>query len=311
MTQVLNLDRRFAARVATAFVLFSAGGFLGGCQSTDPNAEFYPHVAVMSPINELEIHLSSDPYRYPPGTDLYGHNIFRVTLERLDNLDEAVGEQYDDILDFARGNCDERLGMWDEAAERWRSVAGAGTTLSSEANERLGRARRIAEAIAEPADAGSLDSYLTHSDGARALLEQMRREQPPYPYDSLLLVEIERLLVRKAHLLFENRLVSTEGAQRGLEVAEKLVEEHQASRLHGEHLLRLGEFSERLARDEALIADPAGARFDLDRWNQWIDVARSVYTRVGQMDGDPAKPEGQARLRGLDAYALRILERAR
>ena len=39
--------------------------------------------------------------------------------------------------------------------------------------------------------------------------------------------------------------------------------------------------------------------------------ARQAYRRTAQADGDPVKLEGQARLRALDAYALRMQDWAR
>src|SRR5262245_10186457 len=91
---------------------------LVGC-AMQPVPAPYPHESVLTVIGELKIFLNQDPYRDPPGRDLQGRNIFRVTLERLDNIKPLVGPEYSDVLDYARGECLERLREPRQAAENF------------------------------------------------------------------------------------------------------------------------------------------------------------------------------------------------
>ena len=306
----LRSDQRLKGKWALLSACFVLTAALTACRSA-PVTGFYPHESVLSVIAELEIFLRLDPYRDHPGTDLEGRNIYRVTLARLDSLDEVLNEQYGDVLAFSRGKCLERLGRWSEAADAFAVAARAGTSLSDQAGIHEQWARAILQVTAEPEAPGSLGSYLNHLDAARSRLERLREPRPPFSYESFLMMEIERNLARKAHLLFSSRFLLPGRSEAALDVAQTLVDDHASSRLRGQHRLLLGGFFEALARDYSGLFDPDGARFDVELWTQRVDQARAAYTEVARADGDPAKPEGQARLRALDAFAIRTLQRAR
>jgi hypothetical protein len=271
----------------------------------------YPHESVLSVLGELKIWLRSDPYREEPGRDLEGQNIYRATLARLETIDELTGPEYDDILAFARAECSERLADWTTAAEQFAQVAGAGTSLSEEAGIRLIWVRRFVEARRQPPAVEDLEDYLDFLNAQGVQFEQLRKSGPMFPYDAYIMVELERTQEQKAAFLFMNRLVIPEGAQRAIKEAEQLTTTHAASRRLGEHELMLAGFYEGLARDYSRVNPPQHIRFNLDQWLVWIEQAREIYARVAQRDGDPAKPEGQARLRAIEALVERTLQYAR
>lgn len=281
---------------------------LASCKSAPPAP--YPHQSVLAVVSELKIFLRLDPYSAEPGRDLEGHNIFRVSLARLENVESILGDEYADILAFARAECHERLGQWPEAAAAFAEAAGRQTLLTDEAKIREQWARKIADVTAEPETLDSLDAYLNHLDAVRLELAQLRDSKPAFPYDAFLALEMERALERKTVFVFANRFVIERGAETALELAQKLVEENAESRRVGEHLLLLGSIHESRARDYVQFNDPTRAEFDVATWVGWVEQARLAYTRAAQSDGDPAKPEGQARLRALDAFAQRTIDRA-
>jgi len=263
-------------------------------------------------LAELKIFLrAGDPYRAEPGRDAEGQNVYRVTLRRLDELEGLLGPGMADVIGFARAECHERLGQWDSAARAFEAVSVAGTSLSSEAGARGLWARRLGEATEPRSEGGSLQTYLNGLDVRLRRLQQIAAEAPPAPYDAYVQVEIERALQTKAKSLFDLRMVLPDGLNQALQAAQKLAEEHAESRRAGEHWLLLGAMYEGIATDYLALRDPTGSDFETERWAQWVDQARAAYARAAERDGDPAKPEGQARLRALDALALRTLERAR
>jgi hypothetical protein len=139
----------------------------------------------------------------------------------------------------------------------------------------------------------------------------LRRSGPLFPYDSYIMIEMERTLEEKAVFVFTNRVVIPEGASRAVETGERLIREHSASRRLGEHQLMLGGFHEALARDYARLNPPQRTGFDTERWMAWVEPARELYAQAAERDGDPVKPEAQARLRMLEAFATRTLQLAR
>jgi hypothetical protein len=296
-----------ARAVALLLALASAG-----CASSSDSAP-YPHEYILTVFAELKMELEQDPYRLPPGRDLEGHNIFRVSLQRLDELESLTVATYDDVLAFARGQCLERLGDWPAAAAQFDRATSAGTSLSESARQRAAAARRMdALTDRDRFNRASLESYLNELDVMERRLLQWVEEHPPAPYDRLPLLEAERGRVERARLLFDLRRVLGDGAERAIRLAQALTEDFADSYRISEHRLLLGSFYEQLARDETREFPPEGRTFDADgRWARCVEQARLAYRTVALTDGDPIKPEGEARLRALDAWALRIHDLAR
>jgi len=285
---------------------------LGGCVRA-PEPAPYPHESILTVIAELKIFLNEDPYRQPPGRDLEGLNIYRVSLKRLDELMALTGEEYLDILQFARGESLERLGQYGAAAAAFDRAAAMETALAPMARQRASLARRLADLLDRQAWGATLDGFLTDLEATIRRLEDWLAESPPWPYDALLQAEIEQLQVERALMLFTNRMVLAGAAERAISAAEEILQRHQASRRHGEHLLLLGGFFETMARDWLQRERPerrveAGLDPSVE---SWILRARQAYREAAQRDGDPAKPEAQGRLRALDAFDLRMEALAR
>lgn len=306
----LNSQRKLLLFRIVALFLLSVGLIPAfSCAGSSKQAP-YPHQSVLSIVTEMEIATRFDPYREEPKRDLEGQNIFRTTLRRLDALSPLLSEEYEDILNFARAECYERLGDWESAAHTFGQVVEAGTTLSEESAAREQWVRKIHEAREQPAEIKDLEAYVDHLESVHLKLGRLAELNPTYPYDSYILIEKEAAQRDKAAFLFANRMVIEGGAPRAVAAADRLIERTSTSRRHGEHKLLLGSFYETLGRDYARRFDPTGLGFDAERWTEWNDKARILYGEVAQADGDPAKPEAQARLRVLDAFSLRILQRA-
>jgi hypothetical protein len=130
---------------------------------------------------------------------------------------------------------------------------------------------------------------------------------PPWHYDAYARAALENVQEERVRLLFINRMVVDGAIARAVDAARKLAAEHPQSWRATDHELLLGSLYETLARDWTSQVRPDGQRPRLEEgWTGWVEQARAAYRRVAQTDGDPAKLEGQARLRALDAYALRM-----
>lgn len=302
--------KRPPRRLAAALVLAALLATGTGCARKSPS-EPYPHESVLAVIAELRIHLLFDPYRAVPGQDLEGRNIFRVSLARLNELDQILGEDYADIIAFGRAECFERLTQWDAASVSFGQVVQSGSSLAEEAAIRLKWADRIAEITSEREEAVTIESYLNQLASIQVRLLNLLNPEPVFPYASLLRVELERAREKEALMLFRNRYTLAEGSDRAIESARALIEHHADSRRDGEHRLLLGGFFADLAGDYARLNPPATAQFDTSIWESYITSAREQFAIAARADGDPAKPEAQARLRALDAYTQRTLNEAR
>lgn len=284
---------------------------LSGC-SRAPDHAPYPHESVLTVVMELKLFLVQDPYRRAPGTDLEGNNIYRVSLKRLEALKGLTGPEYADVLAFARGECLERLGQWPEAASAFDEAASSETQLAPPARDRAESARRMAALVDRKAFQSTLEGYLNDLDVLERKLGEWIEQKPPFPYESLARVERERAQEDRLRLLIQNRLVIKDAAARAANLANVFVEQNaQSWRVNINRLLQ-GELYETLARDITAASRPEGPDFNAEGpWAALVEHARAAYRQAAQADGDPAKPEGQARLRALDTYAMRIKSQAK
>jgi hypothetical protein len=282
------------------------GLMVAGC-ATPPVPAPYPHESVLTVFGELKIFLNQDPYADPPGRDLQGRNIYRVTLERLDGLRGLTGPEYRDVLAWARGACLERLGDFHAAATEFTAAAQSTGTLVAPASARAALASRMAALVDRATMGKTLESYLNDLDVLGRKLEAWQAEAPPFPYNGFIRAESERALTERVKLLADNRLVIDQSLPRAIELAKRLVESSKSSWRLGQDELLLGGLFETMARDVTAQLPPENLGFNAGSgWDNLLEQARAAYTRVAQRDGDLAKPEGQARLRALDAYALRV-----
>ena len=284
-----------------------------GCASAPPRAP-YPHESLLTVVAELKLYLNQDPYRQSPGRDLEGQNVFRVSLQRLDSLKGLTAADYGDVLAYARGECFERLGQWSEASDSFVAAAAAARSpLAETARQRADTAARMAQLVERSRFPHNLEGYLNGLDALQRRLRAWIDERPDFPYESFARAEYERAQGEAARLYFANRLVLPDAATAGLVRVRQLVDQNGESCRLYEHWLLAGGMYEALARDLADQADPRGQDFaDVRKsWVSYIGQAREAYRRVAQADGQPAKLEGQARLRALDAYDLRLQTEAR
>ncbi len=282
-----------------------------GCSRADQRSP-YPHESVMTVMLELKLFLERDPYRRAAGSDLEGRNIFKVSLARLDSLAQLTAPEYADVLAFARGECLERLGEHQAAAAAFSQAADLKTSLAEPARARAELAGRLAGLVDRAEFAPSAEGFLNDLEVLERRLAEWIDSGPPYPYESLARLERERAQEERARLLLANRFVLHEGPARAVAAARQLVETNGDSHRINQNRLLAGEVFETFARDWAASQRPEEAAFDADgRWGDLVAQAREAYRLVAQADGDPAKLEGQARLRALDAWALRIKSLAR
>lgn len=276
----------------------------------DATGAFAPYEDVLEVVAELAWHLRDDVYRFPPPKDPTGHDVYRLSLHRLENWDKRFPGRLRDVTSFARAEALERLGGYAAARDLYTKVAALPSPLAARAAEGAARAGAFADAAAMPESGADLDGTLSalraKLDAWAALLSRFGGT----PFEPILLVEEERLERRTARLVVEHRRLLDNGAATAERSLRFLVEKHADSKLLPDHILRLADLYADLARDYAEeYARPLA--FQETEFVRRADRALDTYRKVALWDGAPEKPEAQARFTAFDAYKTDVVARYR
>lgn len=317
-TQRENLDygmRRHASdglmrlQLASLVLVFVCGL---GCSRVEPRVP-YPHESILTIVANSASFFSNKKSLYATSGHGSGRSQYLwVSLERLTQLDQLLDPGYADVLAFARGECLERLGAWEGAAAAFAQAAATSSTLVGAATQRATNAARMAELTDRSKLSPTLEGCLNDLEVMQHQLRAWSDRTPGWPISAFINLERERAQEDYARLLFTNRMVLDRGTERALEAAQGLTVEHARSARAMHHQIAAGTMLEALARDWTVRNRPEeNGMPESSPWNSWVSAAREAYRKAALADGDPAKPEAQARLRALDAYALRMQNLAR
>jgi len=276
----------------------------------DATGAFAPYEDVLEVVAELTWHLRDDIYRFPPPKDPTGHDVYRLSLHRLENWDKRFPGRLRDVTSFARAEALERLGGYAAARDLYAKVAAMPSPLASKAAEGEKRAGTFADAAGLPETGVDLDATLTALRTKLDAWATLLTRWAGSPYEPIVMVEEERLERRTARLVVEHRRLLDDGpgtAERSLRF---MVEKHADSKLLADHILRLGDFYAELTRDY-LDANGRPLAFQESEFVRRADRALDTYRKVAMWDGSPEKPEAQARFAAFDAYKTDILARYR
>jgi len=281
----------------------------GSSRAGDATGGFAPYEDLVEVVAELTWHLRDDTYRFPPPKDPTGHDLFQLTLHRLENWEKRYPDRLHDVAEFARGEALDRLGEYDQAADAYRHVT-APSPLAERAREGAERSTAFAEAAGLPEQDRDLGATLAALRRKLDAWGQLVTRWGGTPYESLARVEEERLERTAASLVVENRASLEDGPAAAERSLRFLVEKHADSKNLPAHILRLGDFYAEDARNYAEQHEhPLG--FEEDEFVRRVDRALDVYRKVATWDGAREKPEGQARFAALDAYKTSVIGRYR
>jgi hypothetical protein len=277
----------------------------------DATGSFAPYEDVLEVLADLTWHLRDDVYRFPPPKDPTGHDIYLLSLRRLENWEKRYPGRLRDVATFGRAAALERLGEYRKAADAYGQVtADRGSPLAAQAREGAERAGTFAEAAALPEDAADFDAVLT---ALRRKLDAWAKVVSRYtatPYESLALVEEERLEQQAARLVVERRRQLDDGTATAERALRFLIEKHADSKNLPDHILRLGDLYADLTHDYVDAHERPLAFTEAD-FVRSADRALDMYRKVATWDGSREKPEAQARFAALDAYKAAVLARYR
>jgi hypothetical protein len=265
---------------------------------------------VLEVLADLTWHLKDDVYRFAPPKDPTGHDLYRLSLRRLESWEQRFPGRLRDVTTFARAEALERLGEFARAGDAYAEVAKTSSPLAARAREHGARVQAFAAAAALPESAPHLDDTLTALRRKLDAWAALVARHAGTPYEALALVEEERLERSAARLVTEHRRELEHGAETAERSLRFLIEKHADSKELPGHILRLADLYADLARDYA-DAQARPLAFDEDEFVRRADRALDTYRKVGTWDGAREKPEAQARFAAFDAYKTSILARYR
>jgi hypothetical protein len=296
-------------RTAVA-ALLAVLSLAGAARAGDATGAFAPYEDVLEVLADLTWHLRDDTYRFAPPKDPTGHELFRLSLQRLENWEKRYPGRLRDVTTFGRAEALEHLGEYAKAADLYGQVTKLPSPLADHARNDLERARDFADAAALPEEAADLDATLAALRRKLEAWGKIIERHAGTPYEVAALVEEERLEQIAARQVVEHR----RALQNGNEMAERslrfLIQKHADSKNLPGHILELADFYADLARDYVAEHDRPLA-FEEEEFTRRTDRALDTYRKVATWDGAHDKPEAQGRYAALDAYKTTILGRYR
>jgi hypothetical protein len=305
--------------LGVAVVLYGAG--CSNLAKRKHEAEYAPTESVIEIVSVLRRHVPDDTYRFPPGTDFSGRNVYRASLIRLENLAKLHagtlrGGHREEIVAFARGRALERLRAYDLAAQHF-TAAKANSTLRSDAERCAGTNAAIAEAIRiglELDDPLTADSMLP-LDHSRVIAELDLRvsrltallaNSPPMPYPAIIREEIERADVQRARYFTGVRRVLDDGNLRAVAEWQRTLSRHEPSKFRQRHMIAAANLFSTLAHDYVMAKPPESLAFDPPMFREFVEGATNLYEAVAVQDGSPEKLEAARRLEAFLAFTLQV-----
>jgi hypothetical protein len=276
----------------------------------EASAAFKPYEDLVEVIADLTWHLRDDVYRFPPPKDPTGHDLYRLTLRRLENWQTRYPGRLGDVTAYARAEALERLGEYAAATDLYRDVAQRPSPLAARARSGAERSAGFRDAAALPESGPDLDATLAALRTKLDAWGQLVTRHTGTPYEALALVEEERLERFAARLVVEQRRALADGDAAAERALRFLIEKHADSKNLPRHILALADYYAELARDYAdEHARPLA--FDEQEFVRRADRALDTYRKVATWDGSREKPEAQGRFAALDAYKAAVLGRHR
>ncbi len=277
----------------------------------DATGAFAPYEDLLEVIATLSWHLNDDVYRFPPPRDPTGHDLYRLTLTRLEAWEKRFPGKLRDVTTYSRARVLERLREFQRAADAYAQVAAmSGSPLVAPAKDGAERAAAFAKVAAMPEDGADINAQLAiirqKLDAWGVLVDRYKET----PYATLAEVEEERLERATVRLVVEHRNVLESGDATAERAVRFLVEKHADSKNLPAHILGLGDLYSQIAH-QYVDEHERPLAFDEDEFLTRVDRALDAYRKVATWDGAREKPEGQARFTATEAWKTAVLQRYR
>src|SRR5215831_10329994 len=300
-------------RVAIVVIALTvaAGTLVPPARAGNATGAAAPYEDLVEVLATLTWHLRDDLYRFPPPKDPTGHDLYKLSLTRLESWEKRFPGRMRDVTTLGRAEALEHLGEYRRAAEAYGQVAAMSESpLAGKAREGVARAHDFADAAGLPETGDGIQEELgalrRKLDAWGGLVEKYKDT----PYESLALTEEERLERSTTRLVVEHRHEIEHGDETAEKALRFLIQKHADSKHLPVYVLRLGDLYADLAR-EYVAANDRPLAFNEDEFISRTDRALDTYHKVAVWDGVKEKPEGQARFSAIEAWKTATLQHYR
>ena len=309
-------------RVVTTFVIAMLALCINACR-THPTVDprYLGVESLMETIAVLRRHIPDDTYRFEPALDFRGKNVYRASLERLENIERIHRESlqastFDDVIAFSKGRALERLRAFDLAAVAYAKSA----SRAGDLREKALRSQAICEALHE---AKMMQIHLENADDTNlhilppkkalsqietrvALLNALQIEADGTHYEAIVREEIERADMERAQYFSALRFILPNGSLRAISELQRVSVQHRDSKYAATHLLNLANLYSALAREYLAKHPPEGLLFDPPIFAELVQSAVRIYQAVASQDGRTEKIEAARMQESILALSLRV-----
>jgi tetratricopeptide (TPR) repeat protein len=297
-------SRRFFQLLLVSLAL---GVSIWGCAPTVKETERYkPAENLLEILTDFQRHLNDDTYRFPTFKDITGQNIYKATLLRLKNFERLYPNKFGPIVAYSRAKAYEKLQDYSAAIASYEQIVDTGSELEPKAKEGLQVCRSFLTADSMPPSNGSLRETLSAFERRNQALGRLFQTHRGTPYGYLVMELQEQADIEKVRFLETNRNQIPSGTELTIVEYNRIIKRHEESKNVYRHILRLGKFFEKLAREYSDQHDPEGLNFSMEEFQSYADSAMGLYTMVASKDGIVEKAEAQGLANSLRAYASKV-----
>ena len=318
-------DRGLAVMLRVAAIGLSF--VFAACTSPQKREEavYGPTESIIEVVAVLRRHVPDDTYRFPPGNDFTGRNVYRSTLLRLENLEKLHADalrsgHLDPTIAFAKARSLERLRAYGLASEYYREAAKNSPRLKDEALRSAEICDEIQLAVAlgidipDPLAQGRHEEPLPPDanrvvadlDKRSARLSALIDQDPESHYVFVVREELERVDIVRAHYFVATRHNRPGGQIRAVSELQRAASRNAASKNKRRLLLDVADFYALLAEEYTRANPPESLRFDPVLFHELVEAASQIYQTVAAEDGTPEKLEAARRFEAFLAFTLQV-----
>ena len=270
------------------------------------NPQYITEEDLLKIVGEFQRAAGRDTYRFAIPKDVTGANVYKATLNRLQDYEAKHPGAYPELITFTRARAYEGLREYDKAITQYQIVSQSRHQLKAEADKAIAALVHFAEIQKQPISATTPVEYMQSLDHQISAWQELREQYAGTPYESLAREEEERLDRAKVAFLEINRHRLEDGNESVVLAYQQLLEKHQESKNSYRYQLEFADFYFALTQEYVAQADPQSLAFDSSIFEELGRTALRLYGQVAQEDGIIEKLEAKGKLEALEAYMAKV-----
>ncbi|MGE0683283.1 MAG: hypothetical protein AB7P69_20590 [Candidatus Binatia bacterium] len=285
--------------------------FSDGKEEPESNPQYVTEEDLLKIVGEFQRAAGRDTYRFPIPKDVTGANVYKATLNRLQDYEAKHPGAYPELITFTRARAYEGLREYDKALAQYQLVSQGKHQLNDEATKAVETLSLFQSLRQQPISATTPVEYLQSLDKQISGWQALQKQYAGTPYESLAREEEERLDRAKVAFLEINRHRLEDGNESVVLAYRQLLEKHKESKNSHRYQLEFADFYFALAQEYVAQTDPQSLRFDSSIFEDLGRTALRLYAQVAQEDGIIEKLEAKGKLEALEAYIAKVGRLAR